>query len=332
MTKLKIYKLHFTSPVHLGDARDDYSVSLQTIASDTMYAALTSCLAKMGKNIPENGDLGFTISSLFPFYQKDANSKAVYFFPKPLKQVLPTSEKAIQERKKIKKVAWLDTQFFSKALKGEQLFNDSIIDSLNNGIYLTNEKIDKNFITSQVSPRVKVSRDGQDDATPFYMDRIMFKDSSGLYFIVEGNTELLDNAMDLLQSEGIGTDRNIGNGFFEYETDNLELQLPEKAEFAMSLSQFIPQSEQQIKEMLDSNEIAYDFQRRGGWVTTPPHNTIRKNFIYAFTSGSVFKQKISDLTILGKIVDLKPELPQEMEIKHPIWRSGKALFLPIKLS
>src|SRR5574344_1291763 len=85
----KIYKLHFTTPVHIGDARDDYSISLKTIASDTMYAALISCLAKLGKEISKNGDLGCTISSLFPFYQKDKNSVAVLFFPKPLKQTLP---------------------------------------------------------------------------------------------------------------------------------------------------------------------------------------------------------------------------------------------------
>ena len=35
-----IYKLHFTTPVHLGDMRDDYGISLKAMASDTMYAAL----------------------------------------------------------------------------------------------------------------------------------------------------------------------------------------------------------------------------------------------------------------------------------------------------
>lgn len=69
--EFKIYKLHFTTPLHLGDARDDYSISLRSISSDTMYAALTSCMAKLGKeNDIKNGDLNCSISSLFPFYQK----------------------------------------------------------------------------------------------------------------------------------------------------------------------------------------------------------------------------------------------------------------------
>lgn len=332
--KLKTYKLHFSSPLHLGDARDDYSVSLQTMDSDTMYAALISCLAKLGKDIPEDGDLGCTISSLFPFYQKEKTTSdtAVYFFPKPLKQTLPTSEKAIEERKKVKKVAWLDASYFSKALNGEQLFDDATIEILDKGVFLTNEKIDKNFITSQVSPRVAVSRDGQEDANPFYMDRISFKDYSGLFFIVEGDTTLLDSAIALLQTEGIGTDRNVGNGYFESEEGEVEITIPALAEHEMSLSLFIPESKEQLSTLLNSKDVAYDFKRRGGWITTPPHNTYRKKYVYAFTAASVFSNKTHGAEIKGRVgVDLKPEKNWGDEIEHPIWRCGRAIFLPIKI-
>lgn len=331
--KFKTYKLHFTSPLHLGDARDDYSVSLQTIASDTMYAALISCLAKLGKTIPDNGDLGCTISSLFPFYQKNAESNAIYFFPKPLKQTLPTSEAAIKERKKVKKVVWLDAKYFSKALNGEQPFDDDTIEKLDKGVYLTEETIDKDFITSQVSPRVTVSRDGQEDAKPFYMDRIMFKDYSGLYFVVDGDTTLLDKAIALLQSEGIGTDRNVGNGYFEYETNEVEITMPKESDCSIILSSYIPESQEQLSEMLGSEKIAYDFQRRGGWITTPPHNTLRKKYVYAFTAGSVFASKCNGIEQKGLVgVDLNPTINWSQEVEHPIWRCGRALFLPIKLA
>ena len=330
--KFNIYKLHFTSPLHLGDAREDYGVSLKTIASDTMYAALISCLAKLGIEIPNNGDLGCTISSLFPFYQKDKGSDAVLFFPKALKQTLPTSEKAVEERKKVKKVAWLDAQAFSKMLKGEQLFDDTTIDNIQ-GVYLTDKEIDKDFISSQVSARVSVSRDGQEDATPFYMDRITFKGYSGLYFIAEGNVELLEKALNLLQSEGIGTDRNVGNGYFEYTNCTLEIDIPNNAEHIIALSSFVPESKAQLQSMLESDDIAYDFQRRGGWITTSPHNTLRKNVIYAFTAASVFKSQCSGVECKGKVgVDLKPEISWDDKLEHPIWRCGRALFLPIKLN
>lgn len=328
-----VYKLHFTSPLHLGDAREDYGISLRTIASDSLYAALISCLAKLGADVPVNGDLGCTISSLFPFYQKDKEDKnAVLFFPKPLKQTLPTSDKAVEERKKVKKVAWLDAQAFSKILNGKQLFDDATIDNIQ-GEYLTDKEIDKDFICSQVSARVTVSRDGQEDAKPFYMDRIMFKGYSGLYFIANGDVSLLEKALKLLQHEGIGTDRNVGNGYFEYENSSIEIDVPDDAEFAMSLSSFVPESKEQLQALLDSDEIAYDFQRRGGWITTPPHNTLRKNVIYAFTAASVFKLHSNGLTILGKVdIDLKPEISWDDKLNHPVWRCGRALFLPIKVN
>lgn len=326
-----IYKLHFTSPLHLGDARDDYGVSLKSIASDTMYAALISSLAKLGEEIPKDGDLKCTISSLFPFYQKDkADGNAVLFFPKPLKQTLLKSKKAVEERKKIKKVTWLDASYFIRILRGEQLFNEQTIDgNAIQGEFMTDAPIDKDFISSQVSPRVTVSRDFSEDAKPFYMDRVAFKGYSGLFFIVDGDVSLLEKALGLLQYEGIGTDRNVGNGYFEYEKDSIEFEIPDNADFAMSLSSFVPETKEQLQEMLNSEGVAYDFQRRGGWITTPPNNTLRKNVIYAFTAASVFKCQCDSIETLGRVgINLKPDLPM---VEHPVWRCGRALFLPINV-
>lgn len=329
--KLNIYKLHFSTPLHLGDERDDYSISLKTYHSDAMIAALTSCMAKIGEKIPMNGDLGFTISSLFPFYQKEKQAKAVYFFPKLLKQRLPKL-KDLSKAKAVKRVSWLEKSYFEKMIHGETLFdNNQDIEHIQ-GEFLSTKKIDKEFIFSQVSPRVSVSRDFKEDAKPFYMDRIYFKDYSGLFFIAtDENAELLEKALNILQYEGIGTDRNIGNGFFEWTSDIIELNLAE-SNFISNLSMFCPESESQLKKMLDSDEIAYDFTKRGGWITTSPHNTIRKNSIHMFLPASVFNagESVSGISIKGKIVDLKPKA-EHLKIDHPIWRSGKSIFIPVKI-
>lgn len=329
--KFTIYKLHFTSPLHIGDARDDYSVSLKTIASDTMYAALTSCLSKLGMEVPFEGDLGCVISSLFPFYQKDKASDAVLFFPKPLKQTLPTLND-LAKAKSVKKVSWLDKNYFEKVLNGETLFKDGVdVDNIKGDFLTVDEVFDKDFITSQVFPRVTVSRDASEDAVPFYIDRVFFKDYSGLYFIAEKCLSLIEKALALLQTEGIGTDRNVGNGFFEYERTEVELNIPDSSEFVLGLSNYIPSNKDELVDLIDNDNVAYDFVRRGGWITTPPHNTIRKNAVYAFSASSVFKKKVSDVCMLGKIVDLSPALDFEPKVNHPIWRCGKALFIPIKL-
>jgi CRISPR-associated protein Csm4 len=339
MTKFSIYKLHFTTPVHLGDNKDDYGISLKTVQSDAFYAAITSCLAKLGETIPDDGDLGCTISSLFPFYQKDEKSDSVYFLPKPLRQALPNLEN-LNDAKKIKNVSWLDIDYFSKVINGEILFEKKEdIEDIKNKEYLTSFEIADDFIISKVSPRVTISRVGDEDAKPFYMDRIYFKDFSGLYFIIEGKTELFEKGMQLLQYEGIGTDRNVGHGYFEYSRDTIEVPIPKNSEMAISLSLFIPEDKIQLKKMLDGEDIAYNFIRRGGWITTPPYNQLRKNFIYAFLPGSVFVSlETEKIFVRGKIVNLKPSISESITqtlgiepIQHSIWRNGKSIFIPIKV-
>ena len=84
MATFKIFKLHFTAPLHISDQHDDLGNSQKIIQSDTLYAALMSCLAKNGEELPEDGELGFTVSSLFPYFQKDKDSSPVYFLPIPM--------------------------------------------------------------------------------------------------------------------------------------------------------------------------------------------------------------------------------------------------------
>lgn len=333
MATLKICKLHFTSPLHIGDRKnDDYGISRRTIASDTMYAAMTAVLAKTGVSLPADGDLGFTISSLFPYYQETAASPSVYFFPQPLQAQMVHLED-LGDRKKVKKVKWLDTQYYERVLNGVRLFDNNCEDIGSiHGEYLTKQDIPSDFIKSQVVQRVTLkSRVGTEDALPFYVDRIAFRDESGLYFIVAGDTQLLEQAMTLLRLEGIGTDRNVGHGFFDFEFTELNVNLPDHAQHAVSLSLLIPESKEQFETLVDSDLVAYDIERRGGWITTYPFQTLRKNAIYGFTSGSVFSRDIKSVETCGRIVNLRPDVEFTDDKLHPIWRSGKSLLLPIIL-
>lgn len=336
MAKFNIYKLRFIAPLHIGDERADYGISLQTIHSDTLYAAMTSVLAKVGYPVPENGDFGFTISSLFPYYQRNKEN-AVCFLPKLRLQPIP--DKSLQDdAKKIKKVEWLDLEFFNKQINGEKLFKEGFDTKLlENGKFLTSKKVDKDFISKEVNPRVQVSRDFSKDAEPFYMERLYFKDNSGMYFIAvgdDGKLKIINKALEILKDEGIGTDRTIGNGFFEFETGKIELDLP-KSKHITNLSLFLPKNQEQIDELLKADSIAYDFQKRGGWITDSGLNTFRKNTVQMFSEASVFSQdkEIDKEVAFGEIVDLKPKLNYEhigVE-EHPIWRNGKAIFIPVKM-
>lgn len=327
-TKFSVYKLHFTTPLHLGDERDDYSITLKNLRSDTLYAALTAVLASIGKSIPGDGDLGFTISSLFPFYQKSESDEAVLFFPKSLRQHLPPL-KHLDDIKKIKKISWLEQEYFEKQLNGIDYFDEGFTSDHVSGDFLSSKPFDENFISTQISPRVTVSRTGLEDARPFYMDRLYFKDYSGLFFLALGDSQLLDIALDVLQHEGIGTDRNVGNGYFSFTKETLELKLPE-SDYCMSLSMFCPESEEELRQMTDAPGVAWDFTKRGGWLTTPGYATLRKNSIHMFTEASVFKGvKTRQPFAKGKTVNLAPSL-EFTRIEHPVWRCGRAIFIPIK--
>ena len=338
MATFKIFKLHFTAPLHISDQHDDLGNSQKIIQSDTLYAALMSCLAKNGEDLPEDGELGFTVSSLFPYFQKDKDSSPVYFLPIPM-QSRQADLADVTKAKTVKKVQWIDSNLYSSVLSGESLFDgtDSYIPYIQ-GNYLTTYELpedingSKEFVRSEVSQRVTLmSRTGEEDAKPFYVDKILFRYDAGLYFIAEGDTALLEKALQLLSLEGIGTDRNVGYGFFEFTADTLSIDLPKEANHQLSLSLLIPESKEQLEMLLNSEYVAYDFIRRGGWITTYPYMTLRKNAIYGFVPGSVFrKDEGESATVIGKIVDLKPETV-DVEITHHVWRNGKAIMIPIKL-
>lgn len=338
--KFSIYKLRFTSPLHIGDSHNDGGVSLRTIQSDTLYAALTHCLALAGKDLPQDGIFNFSISSLFPYYCNALDKKTreeVFFMPMPLQTKMPEL-KDPDLAKKIKKIKWIDSRLYSKMLKGEAGVegNGNSLSKVY-GEYLSETKLNHDangnyeFIRSEVIQRASVpDRSGEGDSLPFYMDRITFFSESGLFFLAVGDTSLLDIAMDLLCQEGIGSDRNVGMGFFEYEKGEIEIDYPDYSAYVTNLSLFIPENKDQLSLMLEGGEVAYDFIRRGGWISTD--TTIRKNAIYGFMPGSVFhipdNRIKSEIMILGKTVDLRPEVG-ELSPRHPVWRCGKSIMLPI---
>lgn len=328
--EFKCYRIKFKSTLHIGEGKEDYSNSRDKILSDSLHSAIIASLAMQGIEIPEDGNLGFNISDMFPYY------KDTYFFPKPLCQKLPRLED-VTKAKKVKKVSWIDLYYFEKALRGEEIVEESKIEDVIKGSFMMRSKKDfEGIYDSGISARVKVSRYFDEDAVPFYMDRMYFKKDAGMYFLAEGNTDNLERALNLLQYEGLGTDRNVGNGDFEYEITKLSIEIPEdKCSNLFSLSTYIPHDKEELNELIGGDNVSYKMEKRGGWITSYPYSTFRKNAIYAFSSGSIFSNNkeisSSGIFIKGKIVDLKPELPSSQKIEHPIWRNGKSIMLPIKI-
>jgi CRISPR type III-A-associated RAMP protein Csm4 len=329
----KTYYLNFISPLHIGDHRpDSYEQSETFLRSDTLVAAIFATWAKMGHAdwIPESGDPPFVLSSAFPYWEKSKEEKN-HFFPR-LKITPKVKEELEYDThlvKALKKVQWLDQPYFERLLQLEATSSFGKENKHIQGGFLTETELPKGgFITKEVMNRVSIPRNQEDgeakDAIPFYMERIRFN-NGGLFFLAEGeHLDRLELALNLLQYEGFGTDRNVGNGFFEFSTGEITLDTPSNGNYGTNLGLYCPESKEILNTQLDDNS-RFELIKRGGWITKPNYQTIEKNSIYMFTEGSVFYEKDS---IVGRGgIDLKPDYP----IDHPIFRCGKSIFLPVNL-
>lgn len=326
--KLDVVRLHFTTPLHISNVKDDYNSTETLIHSDTIYAAIMQAWADLGKSEWIQSEVSYCLSSLFPF--TTCNNKLIYFFKKPyqyLRENGSNNELMPGDAKKFKKVQYFDKDYFSQALSGK--FNPSIDDV--KGSYITKEIIDPNFVSSHVTPRIRWQRNEVDDTEIFYMERLFFVKGSGMYFIVQANEEWRKRimiAINYLSESGLGTDRAVGNGRFTFETDTIELSVPEQTQYSVNLSLFCPNSQVEIEQLVSGN-CGYEFIKRGGWLGEP-HNTYRKRSIYMFNEGSVFMKGINGIDSTGKTVDLRP-LNTPRKIENPVYRVGKSLFIPIKV-
>lgn len=325
------YRLYFNGPLHISDSRSDYGSSESKIHSDSFYAALIAALAKVQEEV--NADLGCTISSLFPFTTSQED-KVIYFFPKPFID-LKNYATGYGDIKKLKRIEWLDKAYFEELLNG--VIKSNINDNTINGAFLSSENFEEKFIEKQVIPRVAVPRSAKENegnTNIFYIEKTYFKENSGLFFLSKGDTSQLEKALHILQHEGIGTDRNVGFGAFRYETEHdFEIQVPDNTEHFLSLSLFNPDDKDVVNRLIDNPNTAWEIVKRGGWITSAQNTGIRKKSIYMMNEGSIFYSPDNKIDILGKVdFDLNPDAVEGFTPpNHPIWRSGRSLFLPIKM-
>lgn len=330
--KYEIIKLHFNSPLHLSRGQTEFYDKSETILhSDTIKSAIFACAKIIYKNkIDKSLISDFNISSAFPFYKDE------YFFPKPLMEFEPIIKGVAagpKTHKKLKKIEYLSKSNFERFINAELKEIDKENISENNKFLFSTkvEKSELNIYKSEVQQRlVMPQNEAEKKPKPFYLDRIYFEEDAGLYFLIEFNNEQVKdiflNALKLLETQGLGTDRNVGNGHFfsEFKTNAIDLELPSNAELSTNVSVYLPTKEE-IDKVLDIDS-RYRLIKRGGYISSPENDefiTYRKKSIYMFKEGSVFKHNNQK----GKIEDLAPD---NVNINHPIYRDGTSIFIPLK--
>lgn len=326
MATYTIIKLKNLSPLHIGTGKENYDSSSSNLHSDTLSAALAAMRVQKGK-VDDIKDFlsSFVISSAFPF------SRSLYFLPKAhgkIKVIIEGREE-YKYRKKLKKLQFIELSLWKRLLNGET-------------ITIKEEQIQKEFLLppsydlepiykSKVNQRVTVPRGDGQDAEPFFFEWNFFDVNAGLYCITDASGALLNEIISLfndLGEAGLGTDKNVGGGKFNVEVDEKQVTIENNnANAIMLLSLYIPSEEEM--ESLKLSQSKYELLLRNGYIAGSQEETLRhlrKKSVYMFGVGSVLhtQRKLS-----GKIVDLRPEWNEKQ--MHAVFRSGKPLYVPIKI-
>lgn len=332
----RVLKMHFRSPLHLSKGKtDDYGESEEVLHADTLKSALFVCARQvLGADTVGDTDAffkRFRITSAFPFVGNEL------FFPKPQVRIQPFLNDEVDEKlqaKKHKKLAFLG-----------QSYLEDLINERNRKLRQTDFTADGRFVSdhadvralgnapvfaSDVQQRVAIPSNYEDDPLPYYVDRLYFSDSAGLWFAIaaEEDAAYADvlTALKCLGDNGVGTDRSVGNGQFEVSEATLTLNVPQQPSHQLLLSLWCPDQAELNASFLEQS--AYGLVKRGGYIASPDqpdHLTYRKKSIYMFTEGSVFPHRPGQ-PLRGKVADLKPDTP---EVSQHVWRDGLAFAIPI---
>ena len=324
----QLIKMSFKTPLHIGLGKDNYDSSSNELHADTLTAALAAVRAMNGKTEDIEAFLqSFTLSSAFPFHQDE------YFLPKPIGRI-PVQVRNQEEaayRKGLKGIRFIENGLWKKMMSGEQL---CIEPNQIQGHFLCQGQPDfEKPFTHQVSQRVTVSRNEEDEAQPFFFDWTYFNEGCGLYCLTDAQGDLLDELLMLfsqLGENGIGSDRNVGGGHFTVSTAEMEFQPVDGADQLMLLSPYVPTPEEH--RQLDWQQSKFALVDRGGYMAGSNNESIRhlwKRSVYMLDEGSVLKGLNR---IEGKVVDLTPTETTEVNSSHPVYRSGRPLYLPVKMN
>lgn len=318
-----IIKLNFSAPLHLNDGRQDaYDESEEILHSDTIKSAIFACARQLfGTAANEDFFDSFTVSSAFPYSNEEL------FLPKPMVKLdyLEIKNEGKDTRKHLKKLQYIALPIFEKIITGEQLEVSENTFSSNKKFLFSSENKTTSIFKSIVTQRLATAKGDEKDGVPYYVERIYFSDNTGLYFFIDYSDNyinMLKASIKLLGENGIGTDRNVGNGQFSSKWEKVEINTSDKANYNMTLSLYCPQQSELNKTLLQDS--SYLLIKRGGYISSPEnydHLTYRKKSIYMFKEAAIFP---IEMPIKGKKEDLSPE-----DVPHPVWRDGHAFVIPV---
>ncbi|RCJ31802.1 type III-A CRISPR-associated RAMP protein Csm4 [Nostoc punctiforme NIES-2108] len=307
------------------------------------------------------------ISSTFIYRECKNNTKnnTIFYLPRPLKFPtnyphggdLDSQKDDLAFFKTYKSLNYLPLDIWHRWYQGEGFTTEDAQDLIDKTKGNTRGKLKqagtfdyKEAFKNHKLPKVAIDR--TTSATNFYHTGYVqfdweqncsgIKSLSGLYFLVyfeDNNPQLiaeLKAALDLLGEQGIGGERSSGAGLFQAEWLDLKDASPswenvvkplDKSAYQCLISLFWDDDESILEQLIiDNSHSSYEIQERGGWFSD---GNIRRQMVRMFAEGSVFP-----IEPQGKLANITPSelINKDRSYKiHPIYRSGIALSLPIKV-
>ena len=356
MSNWRLVRLDFgRSPVHFGEVGIGIEESSERVRSDTLFsgwvnayvrlfnvAALESLFARFPIADSNNSENLAPVRFSSTFIYTENSQSYTYYLPRPniKPQGYPPEDLAFF--KAYKKLKYLPLDVWQRWYQGSGISDRDIEElTLKTKVKETNGDLNTAGVfdyskTYQTATYPKVSIDRRTAATNFYHTGFTqfncdSSQRSGLYFLInfpQIDAELEDRlhaALNLLGENGLGGERSSGAGRFaveywrELSSKWQDLVNFSGSEYHCLLSLFWRES---IEENFLDNS-SYELIERGGWIGSPfSGRQLRRKKVYMFAEGSVFTSPPA-----GQLAVVTPDGFN----KHPIYRSGISLSLPINI-
>ncbi len=329
--RLMAYQLRFKAPLHIGVEGIGAEKIDVTVHSDTLWGALAN--AYLTLDLPfEFEHPKFLVSSAFPYFDE------CLFFPAPMNALNYLFDEVEDEQiKLLKKVKYVEKRLFETLINGQKPSWDSLYLYKKNNTLLLQEPCDELEETPvfeiHETPRVTLDRytDSAVEGQIFYFAQMEFAPHAGLFFVVrfaDAQEQIhFEAALRFLGDEGLGADRTVGKGLFDFEAQELELKTPKTAEMFTTLALYHPLKDE-IKNGLMQN-ARYDLITRKGFAFNPAVRGKRRKFVRMFIEGSVFSRIQKENQFMG---DVSTVIPAQGDfIPFDVKRYGIAFDVPVAI-
>lgn len=297
------------------------------LKSDTLWGIILNAIRLLYSDVETNkiikeckeGNPPFLISSAMPYIQMDG--ERICFFPKPLNKPFPFDASTPLEMtyykdfKKIKTVPKQIFEMFINAELSEKEFFEKYISEKNkekeckknNEEYkqpfeFYNAGIKSEMVLHNTIDRLKCSTfEINGEGQLFYTEEKYVK-NGGLFFLIDGDINLIEPSLRLLSHIGIGGDSTVGKGCFEISFNDFELRSPENFLCYVTLSLYSPVVEEINKFKIKENLFWYNISFRSGKANSKFLNIkdFQKDISPMLTEGSSFP-RIENRKFYGSI-------------------------------